>query len=248
VENLIKPSEYAKELGISRQAVYAKIKKGILEAKEVDGQLYIINAERQVNQTNTTSTSTTPTSQTTTRSRVQQRSTATKTTNGRVTAETISHYRELIASKNETIVVLKGTVKDLKKSNKHISKTLRGEINLLKEAFHEMRTLYKHKIEHMKERPCKFQESEEVSQPFSTQTNHDAIDVDSIEPEQAQAFASWVSAKKFLREKNITNKEEQDRILKILRKAFKKGDARFSVIDGKLKLDINKSYGDIFKV
>jgi len=30
MEKLMKPAEYAKELGISRQAVYAKIKRGIL--------------------------------------------------------------------------------------------------------------------------------------------------------------------------------------------------------------------------
>jgi hypothetical protein len=38
---LIKPAEYARECGISRQAVYAKIKKGLLKAKKVDGQMFI---------------------------------------------------------------------------------------------------------------------------------------------------------------------------------------------------------------
>ena len=38
---LIKPAEYAKQSGISRQAVYAKIKKGLLKAKKVDGQMFI---------------------------------------------------------------------------------------------------------------------------------------------------------------------------------------------------------------
>ena len=38
---LIKPAEYAKECGISRQAVYAKIKKGLLKAKKIDGQMFI---------------------------------------------------------------------------------------------------------------------------------------------------------------------------------------------------------------
>jgi polyhydroxyalkanoate synthesis regulator phasin len=38
---LIKPAEYAKESGISRQAVYAKIKKGLLKAKKIDGQMFI---------------------------------------------------------------------------------------------------------------------------------------------------------------------------------------------------------------
>jgi len=38
---LIKPAEYAKQSGISRQAVYAKIKKGLLKAKKVEGQMFI---------------------------------------------------------------------------------------------------------------------------------------------------------------------------------------------------------------
>ena len=42
MEKLMKPAEYAKELGISRQAVYAKIKRGILTAKDVEGKLYIV--------------------------------------------------------------------------------------------------------------------------------------------------------------------------------------------------------------
>lgn len=39
---LVKPAVYAKETGISRQAVYAKIKRGTLKSKEVDDQLFIV--------------------------------------------------------------------------------------------------------------------------------------------------------------------------------------------------------------
>ena len=42
MEKLMKPAEYAQKLGISRQAVYAKIKRGILTAKNVEGKLYIV--------------------------------------------------------------------------------------------------------------------------------------------------------------------------------------------------------------
>ncbi len=42
MEKLMKPAEYAQEMGISRQAVYAKIKRGILIAKNVEGKLYIV--------------------------------------------------------------------------------------------------------------------------------------------------------------------------------------------------------------
>ena len=51
MEKLIKPVEYAHQLGISRQAVYAKIKRGILQSKSVDGKLYIVMDEKsQVSQ------------------------------------------------------------------------------------------------------------------------------------------------------------------------------------------------------
>ena len=42
MSKLIKPAQYAKQYNISRQAVYAKIKRGTLRSKEVDGQLFII--------------------------------------------------------------------------------------------------------------------------------------------------------------------------------------------------------------
>ena len=42
MDRMVKPAEYAKELGISRQAVYAKIKRGVLNSKNIDGKLYIV--------------------------------------------------------------------------------------------------------------------------------------------------------------------------------------------------------------
>ena len=52
----MKPAEYAKELGISRQAVYAKIKRGILTAKNVDGKLYIVVDNEKSEASNVTET------------------------------------------------------------------------------------------------------------------------------------------------------------------------------------------------
>ena len=42
MQQLMKPAEYAQKMGIARQAVYAKIKKGLLNSKSVDGKLYIV--------------------------------------------------------------------------------------------------------------------------------------------------------------------------------------------------------------
>ena len=53
MEKLMKPAEYAKELGISRQAVYAKIKRGILTAKNVEGKLHIV-VDKNTNDSNET--------------------------------------------------------------------------------------------------------------------------------------------------------------------------------------------------
>lgn len=112
MEKLLKPSEYAKRLGISRQAVYAKIKKGLLPIKHVDGKLYVVSNDISDNPKKVDN--------------VQE---------------------ELFAAKEETIRILKQTIEDLKASNKEIATTLRGEIELLKEAFNEMRRLYSERLQ-----------------------------------------------------------------------------------------------------
>ncbi len=119
---LIKPSEYAKQSGISRQAVYAKIKKGALKSKKVDGQIFI-ELDNSVE--------------------IQPRNKAVLQTD-----QTVS--KDLIAAKDETIKVLKETIDDLKETNKLIVGTLKSEVDLLKEAFGEMQQLYRTQIEHLK--------------------------------------------------------------------------------------------------
>jgi len=211
----MKPAEYAKELGISRQAVYAKIKRGILTAKNVDGKLYIVvdNANK-VEKTATAETSTKPKSTTSTKINTTPSHTVTK------------EYKALLDAKDETIAVLKGTVKDLKKSNKQISTTLRGEIDLLKDAFHEMRTLYVQQIEYKKS-----QETIEV------------IEEESVEVVEER----WISIKKFFKKFGVKKEKHQDKIEKRLKKAHRSGDDRLMKEDGKLKLNINKTYEDIVK-
>ncbi|HIP28132.1 MAG TPA: DUF3972 domain-containing protein, partial [Sulfurovum sp.] len=111
MEKLMKPVEYAQELGISRQAVYAKIKRGILTAKNVDGKLYIV-----------VDTDEKPEVQ-----KSKKESTPILSTKETLPSEKESKdYSALLKAKDETISVLKGTVTDLKKSNKQISKTLKG--------------------------------------------------------------------------------------------------------------------------
>ena len=173
MEKLMKPAEYAQELGISRQAVYAKIKRGILRAKNVEGKLYIVLDKNDKRETTKPVTS----------SIEKPKTVNTSPTSG------IKDYKALLEAKDETISVLKGTVKDLKKSNKQISSTLKGEIDLLKEAFHEMRSLYVLQIEQKK-----------------SESKEEAIEVH-VEDERVEVeIERWVGLKKFFKQHNV-NKE-----------------------------------------
>jgi len=217
MEKLMKPAEYAKELGISRQAVYAKIKRGILTAKNVEGKLYIVVDKEPVQEATSSEKETTA---------ATKRATSTKT-NTSIPATDNKDYKALLKSKDETISVLKGTVKDLKKSNKQISSTLKGEIDLLKEAFHEMRTLYVHQLEQKK--------------------SQEAIEVISEEESVDVEEDRWIGMKKFFKQHKITKEKEQAKITKRLKKAYKSGDERIMGVEDKLKFNANKSYKDILK-
>ena len=122
MSKLIKPSEYARQSGISRQAVYAKIKKGLLKSKKVDGQIFI-ELDNSVDISAT------------------QKSAQAK-------AEVAQ--KDLLQAKDETIKILKETIADLKETNNLIVGTLKSEVDLLKEAFGEMQQLYRTQIEHLK--------------------------------------------------------------------------------------------------
>ena len=220
MEKLMKPAEYAQELGISRQAVYAKIKRGILTAKNVEGKLYIVVDKTVTKEaTNTTKETTLKPAVTTS----TQTSTSVPKTEGR-------DYKALLQAKDETISVLKSTVKELKKSNKQISTTLKGEIDLIKEAFYEMRTLYVHQLEQKKPH-----EAEEAIEVISED--------ESVEVKEER----WIGLKKFFRLHNITKEKQQAKIIKRLKKAYKSGDARIMGLEDKLKFNANKTYKDILK-
>jgi len=217
MEKLMKPAEYAKELGISRQAVYAKIKRGILTAKSVEGKLYIVVDSTATNEISKPAPEVKPKAVTS----ESPKPIATPVNNEQ------KEYRALLQAKNETISVLKGTVKDLKKSNKQISTTLKGEIDLLKEAFHEMRTLYVHQLEHQRSR--------------------EAIEVITEEESVEVAEEQWVGVKKFFKEFKISKEKEQQKVMNRLKKAYKSGDERLMKLEGKLKLNMNKKYKDLLK-
>ncbi|MEJ2488669.1 MAG: DUF3972 domain-containing protein [Sulfurovaceae bacterium] len=126
MSKLIKPAQYAKQYNISRQAVYAKIKRGTLQSKEVEGQLFIVIDTSPQNV-------------------VVNQEDAPQVGGQSIGVE--KHYAELLKSKDETIKALESRIEDLKESNEQMAGTLRGEVELLKEAFYEMKQLYRAKLE-----------------------------------------------------------------------------------------------------
>ena len=223
MDKLMKPAEYAKELGISRQAVYAKIKRGILKAKNVDGKLYIIVDKTEIREDAQSESSPVTANKTA----------SAKTKDTRESKRESKDYKALLEAKDETISVLKETVKDLKKSNKQISSTLRGEIDLLKDAFHEMRNLYVHQLERKQ-----MHEAIEILPPEDENLEETSVEV---------ADERWVGIKKFFKELSIKKEKQQEKLLKRLKKAFKSGDSRLKKEQGKLKLNANTDYEDLVK-
>jgi len=219
MEKLMKPAEYAQKLGISRQAVYAKIKRGILTAKNVEGKLYIV-----VDKETTTSS----------KEKSQKENTPSSPSTSASSKAESQDYKALLKAKDETISVLKDTVKDLKKSNKQITTTLRGEIDLLKEAFYEMRTLYAHQLEHKKPK-----ESEEAIEVMT--------DDEVAEEKSVQTEGHWIGVKKLFKQYKVTKEKAQNKIMKRLKKAYKQGDERIMKVENKLKFNANKNYTDLLK-
>ncbi len=221
MERLIKPVEYAHQLGISRQAVYAKIKRGILESKSVDGKLYIVVDEKsqqgKAMQEEASSS--------------EQKSWEAEPVNPKKREKSLD-YETLLQAKDETIDVLKGTVKDLKESNRQMSTTLRGEIDLLKEAFHEMRTLYVTQIEQIRK-----PEAAISSRPIEVATLE--------EKGHKKKEHGWISLKKFFKKHAIEKRKKQENVIKKLKKAYKKGDARILNKKGEIKVRKNERLEDI---
>jgi hypothetical protein len=194
MENLIKPVDYAKKMGISRQAVYAKIKKGLLPSRNVDGKIYIVLEEEP----------------------------APSEAPAPAEAPLTENTRELLAAKEETIAVLKETIRDLKETNRMITSTLRSEVELLKEAFGEMKTLYAARLERLEPEAITLAEySEEVSLGEEPEGGEER-DTPSAEPE-ADETPEWLELGRFLEEQGIDKKKQRKRFYERVAKLAKKG-------------------------
>jgi len=178
MEKLIKPVEYARQMGISRQAVYAKIKKGLLPSRQKGGKIYIILDSDE----------------------------AAKRTDAGISGSggrEEGNIRGLLEAKDETISVLKETIRDLKETNRMITSTLRSEVELLKEAFGEMKSLYAGRLEHIREE------------------KGESIPIDDLVHEaetEEQEEKGWIELEAFLEEQGIGKKKLRKAFLKRVKK------------------------------
>ena len=200
MSRMVKPIDYAREQNISRQAVYAKIKKGALNSKTVDGKIYVILEEEE--------------------SPLPQ--------NHQPQKEHLIDVSELLSSKEETISVLKESIKDLKQTNTEINTTLRGEIELLKQVFTEMRNLYVKQVDYMGEHS-------------SVKVTHPAP----IESTKEEMSDCWVDVETFLDRANIEKVKKRKKVKKNLLKAYQDNDPRIKIESDTLFISCYDFYEDM---
>ena len=209
MSKLVKPIDYASSQGISRQAVYAKIKKGTLNSKTVDGKMYIIVDEVENEEEN---------------SKVSQEI---------ITPPHLINVKELLSSKDQTISVLQESISDLKHTNTEINTTLRGEIELLKQVFSEMRNLYVKQVDYMVVDKQKELEKQSAS-----------IEAISLK-ERSNEDDCWITLEAFFERCKIVKEKRKIKVVKRLRKAFMKNDERIKMEDEIIYLSCYHFYEDI---
>jgi predicted DNA-binding protein YlxM (UPF0122 family) len=208
MSKLVKPIDYASSQGISRQAVYAKIKKGTLASKTVDGKMYIVveevdNSEKKIIKS------------------IEE------------VAPHLVNVKELLTSKDQTISVLQESISDLKHTNTEINTTLRGEIELLKQVFSEMRNLYVKQVDYMV--VDKQKELEKQSAPIEAISLKNNTENDDC----------WITLEEFFARCKISKEKRKIKVIKRLRKAFMKNDERIKMEDDIIYLSCYHFYEDI---
>ena len=229
--NLIKPVDYAAKLGISRQAVYAKIKKGILTSRNIGGKIFIVVDDTYEAQDTTNSTTTKPN---------------TRPKNNTTSSQ---NHEALLKAKDETISILKDTVTDLKETNKMITSTMRGEVELLKEAFGEMKMLYRVQIEHQKEAQTIDVDhiaDESTAESHTPKSNEIEIETitkvdDSTIQWEEDIPVDWITLSDYLSTEGISKKRAQKKIKALLKHLVRTDDPRVEKRDGELLFIVDKN-------
>ena len=201
-EKLLKPAEYAEMVGISRQSVYMKIKRGLIPSKRIDGKLYVIvKEEDEVSNSMQES---------------ENRETENLQQESYSNSESTTNLTDLIKAKDETISILKETIADLKESNHMITTTLRSEVELLKDAFNEMKKIYTLQIEHTKEQYQNLA-------PF----DDDIIDIVEVEDIKDE----WIDLDSIILKYKIKSKKVA-KMSKKIKKLYKSGNRDIKYEDG----------------
>ncbi|MEA3383503.1 MAG: DNA-binding protein [Campylobacterota bacterium] len=126
MKKLVSSSEAAEILGLSLQGVHYRIKKGQLESVKQDGKTFVyVDKTTKINETK------------------------------KITQSTLinSANEEILNSKEQQILLLKKTIKFMKKqysgeinrleeNQSKVMSVFQSEVDLLKSAFHEMKTIY----------------------------------------------------------------------------------------------------------
>ncbi|WP_456401666.1 DUF3972 domain-containing protein [Hydrogenimonas sp.] len=231
MQQLVKPSEYAQMHGLSRQSVYAKIKRGTLPSRKIDGRYYVIvagNIEPEVDKSGNNDES------------IEH-------------VSLINEYREILKAKDETIEVLKASIEDLKEANAQITNTLQEEINLLKQAFHEMRTIYQsgrhlaHTPEEMTEEPhIDIEPNEEAPPPEEKAQEAPQKRKKEKKRKRSEEEDCWIPLGDLIQRKQYNyNKAKQ--VVKRFKKAYKKGDKRIKKQNGIYFISCYDFYEDILE-
>ena len=245
MKNLIKPVDYAAQMGISRQAVYAKIKKGILNSKNIGGKIFILLDSQSVES---------PAQKTETISSIEQ--TQTKQNQANPSSTPTDDHKELLQAKDETITILKETVQDLKDTNKMIVSTMRGEVDLLKDAFGEMKTLYRLQLEHKDINDVEPESDDEVIEVSSDQIDSEQTadiaresktETEERAKEVKERSKEWITLKNFLSTHKITKEKKRKSLEKRLKKHLNRGDSRIDRVGKEILLLADADFSDILK-
>jgi len=234
MQQLVKPSEYAKMHGLSRQSVYAKIKRGTLPSRKIDGRYYVIVATDIESEVDNSATN----------EKIEH-------------VSLIDEYREILKAKDETIDILKASIEDLKEANAQITQTLQEEITLLKQAFHEMKVIYQHdyQLTH---------NTTETPEEEVTETPHVEMEPEPPKAEQQPKEKNQKEKKRAKEKKKSKGSEEEcwiplgdliqrqqynynkaKQVVKRFKKAYKKGDKRIKKQNGIYYISCYDFYEDI---
>ncbi|MGA1931826.1 DNA-binding protein [Arcobacter sp. YIC-464] len=215
MERLVTTSQAAQILGLSLQGVHYRIKKEQLKSIKKSGRTYVYISDEMEKAASTNNNFS-----------VEAVKSSNNTTTQKPDEE---HIQSIIEVKNEQILLLKDSMKWMKKqykseinrlekNQKRIVKVFNSEIKLLQSAFHEMRTIYKNQ-------PAQIQNLQASSQTQQTGENKD------LNLMTLQEFS--VLMKRY----NKTEKE----IKLLIFKAIQNGDKRFIYNKAERKLLILKS-------